>query len=255
MSKSKKVDEVLKVIVDNRERALIDHIRETRGSSIDLEVKQLDVADIVCSERLGIERKEGFDFVISITDNRLFEQLERLEKTYEYPVLLIEELNENVFKNVSVKKNSIYGALAYICYKRKTSVIHTLNLEDTVVAIERFAYREQVKDEMPVLARRAPKTMTLEERRKFVIEGLFNCGPKKAEMLIDVFKTPEGVINAIKDTEIVYTRNGKPKGIIGPIKLVENLSWKFVERNKELLLGQGFELINESQKKPVQMKL
>ena len=53
-----------------------------------------DIADIVISEKIGIERKGGLDFPASITDNRLAEQLPRLKEAYETPILMLEGFNE-----------------------------------------------------------------------------------------------------------------------------------------------------------------
>jgi len=64
---------ILKVIIDNRERKLMKLLEE-KYTNIKFETEQLDIADIVISEDVAIERKEGFDFVSSIMDNRLFEQ-------------------------------------------------------------------------------------------------------------------------------------------------------------------------------------
>ncbi|MDX1799225.1 MAG: ERCC4 domain-containing protein, partial [Candidatus Lokiarchaeia archaeon] len=139
---------LLHIIIDNREgklKALLDK----KSDIITYESKQLDIADIVISSEVAIERKEGSDFVSSIMDNRLFEQLLRLKDTYEYPILIIEALNDNVFENTGMQISSIYGALAFISYKLGISVIPTRNLEDTAIVIERIAYREQVKDSSP----------------------------------------------------------------------------------------------------------
>jgi len=97
----------LHVIIDNREQklmALLDNKKDT----ITYESKQLDIADIVVSSEVAIERKEGFDFVSSIMDNRLFEQLLRLKDTYQYPILILEGLNDEVFENTGMKISSIY---------------------------------------------------------------------------------------------------------------------------------------------------
>ena len=155
---------VLKIIIDNRERKLMKLLEE-KHPNIKFETKQLDIADIVISEDIAIERKEGFDFVSSIMDNRLFEQCLRLKETYTTPILILEGLNDNVFENTGMKISSIYGALAYISYKLGISVIPTRNLEDTAIVIERIAYREQIKDGAFILSRKAPKSMSTEERR------------------------------------------------------------------------------------------
>jgi Fanconi anemia group M protein len=204
---------------------------------IQYEAKQLDIADIIISEDVAIERKEGFDFIASIIDNRLFQQLMGLKETYSTPILILEGLNDDVFGNTGIKITSIYGALTMISYKMGIAVIPTRNIEDTAIVIERIAYREQIKNGAIILSRKTPKNMTVDERRAFIIEGLVETGPKKAKILIEKYKTPYKVLNAIKHTEITFTRTGNPKGIRGPLEKLKGFSWKFVEKNKELIFG------------------
>lgn len=230
-------DQELFIIIDHRETKLKELFNEERDVKICYESKQLDVADIVISEEVACERKEGFDFISSIMDNRLFEQLLRLKEAYPTPILILEGLNDNVFENTGMKLSSIYGALAFISYKLGISVIPTRNLEETALVIERIAYREQIKDDMPVISRRAPKNMSIEDRRAFIIEGLIDIGGKKAKNLIERYKTPYRVFKAIKKTEIIYTRTGNPKGIKGPLETLKGFGWKFIEKNRELLYG------------------
>ncbi|MFX1308641.1 MAG: ERCC4 domain-containing protein [Promethearchaeota archaeon] len=226
----------LHVIIDNREQKL-KTLLDKKKEIITYESKQLDIADIIISSEVAIERKEGFDFVSSIMDNRLFEQLLRLKDTYENPILILEGLNNEVFENTGMKISSIYGALSFISYKLGISVIPTRNTEDTAIVIERIAYREQVKDSTPIFSRKAPKQMSKRERRSFIIEGLVDIGPKKARALIEKFKNPYQVFKAIKRTEILYTRTGNPKGIRGPLEDLTGFGWKFVEKNQRLLFG------------------
>lgn len=229
-------NKLLHVIIDNREQKL-KALLDKKKDIITYESKQLDIADIVISSEVAIERKEGFDFVSSIMDNRLFEQLLRLKDAYEYPVLILEGLKDEVFENTGMKISSIYGALSFISYKLGISVIPTRNLEDTAIVIERIAYREQVKDSMPIFARKAPKQMSKKDRRSFIIEGLVDIGAKKAKTLIEKFKTPYQVFKAIKRTEITYTRTGRIKGIKGPLENLTGFGPKFVEKNQKLLFS------------------
>jgi Fanconi anemia group M protein len=231
---------ILKAIIDDRERKLMKIFDNKKGDAriLEYEAKRLSVADIVVSERVGIERKEGFDFVSSIMDNRLFEQILRLKEAYpEGAVVILEGLNDDVFENTGMKISSIYGALSFISYKLGISVIPTRNIEDTAIVIERIAYREQVKDDMPLLSRVAPKGMDIAERRYFIVEGLVDIGPKKAKLLVDTFQTPYNVFRAIRSTKITYTKTGNPKGIEGPLKELKGFGWKFVKKNKEIILG------------------
>ena len=239
MQQLKTTKQIVHVIVDDRERKL-KAVLDGKKDTITYESKRLDVADIVVTEDTGIERKTGPDFISSIMDNRLFEQLLRLKETYQNAILILEGLDDKAINYTGMKISSIYGALAVVSYKLNISVIPTRNLEDTAIVIERIAFREQVKDDMPILSRRAPKTMSEDERRIFIIEGLVDIGPKKAKQLIDKFRTPEKVFIAIKNTKIIYTRTGNPKGVEGPLAQLKGFGWKFVEKNKIIIFGEKF---------------
>lgn len=240
-------EEELYIIIDNREQKLIEVLKKNH-KTVAYESKQLDVGDIIVSKNVAIERKEGSDFISSLMDNRLFEQLSRLKETYPTPILILEGLNDTIFENTGMNIKSIYGALAFISYKLEIAVIPTRNIEDTAIVVERVAYREQIKDEMPVMSRSAPKNMDNFQRRCFILEGLLNVGPRKAEQLIDKFKTPFKVFEAIKYTEIEYTKTGNPKGIKGPLDSLRGFGWKFLEENKQLVLGLSSK--NEEKKSP-----
>ena len=60
-----------------------------------------------------------------------------------------------------------------------------------------------------------------------------------AKTLVERFKTPYGVFQAIKKTEILYTRTNKPKSINGPLSTLKGFGWKFVQKNKEILFGKS----------------
>jgi len=225
------------IIIDDRERKLIA-IFDKKKDTITYESKRLDIADIIISSEVAIERKEGLDFISSIMDNRLFEQIVRLKDTYPTQILILEGLDDKVFERTGMKISSIYGALSFISYKLGVSVIPTRNVEDTAIVIERIALREQSddKDSSP-FARSAPKAMDKSARMTYIIEGLVDTGPKKAKQLIDAFKTPHGVLKSIKHSEITYTRTGNPKGIQGPLEQLPGFGWKYVEKNKKILFG------------------
>ena len=70
-----------------------------------------------------------------------------------------------------------------------------------------------------------------------MLEGLVDTGPKKSQLLIEKFDTPYQVFEAIKETEITYTKTGNPKGIEGPLKNLPGFGWKFVQKNKTLIVG------------------
>ena len=95
------------IILDKREGKLMK-VFDKKTDLITYESKQLDIADIIISSEVAIERKEGFDFISSIMDNRLFEQIIRLKDTYPIQILIIEGLSDRVFERTGMKNLSYY---------------------------------------------------------------------------------------------------------------------------------------------------
>lgn len=226
-------DEVV-VIMDTREPVAIQRVLE--GEGIVVERQQLSVGDFVCSGAVVLERKRGMDLVGSIQDNRLFDQMSRLKDAYETPVLVLEDF-PSIFDLTGMSRSSIYGALAYVGYKMHVPVIPTRDERDTALLVKRIAIREQVEDRVPVIARVAPRNMSVEDRRGFILEGLANTGPRRAEQLLEAFETPAGVFRAIKASRVVYTRTGNPKGITGPLKEIRGIGVKWLQANQDLIWG------------------
>ena len=67
------------------------------------------------------------------------------------------------------------------------------------------------------------------------MEGLLQVSEKKAKILLEHFKTPYEVLQAIIQTEIILTKSGKPKGFSGDLDVLKGFGYKFLSVNKELL--------------------
>ncbi len=220
------------VIMDTREPREIQAWLEKEG--IIVERQQLDVGDYIISRDVVIERKSGTDLTSSIMDNRLFDQVIRLYDSASSPVLVLENFN-SIFSATSMNPASIFGALVYLAWRFSMPMIPSRDWRDTALIIKRFAIRVQVKDEDPVLARGVPKLMSVEERKAFILQGLSNVGPKTAQKLIEAFSSPLAVFQAIKDSEVTFTKTGNPKGIAGPLDGIKGIGPKFLLENKKFL--------------------
>lgn len=224
------------IIIDNREPKEIMNGLGKEG--IDVKVESLDVGDYVISDCVAIERKTGADLVQSIKESKrnLFEQLMRISETYESPILLIEDL-KSAFRS-QMDPSSIYGVITSIAQRSRIPIVPTLNIEDTIIALKRMVIREQKEEDEPfILARRAPKMMTLEERQMYYVEGLYNIGPKRAKLLLENFLTPDGIHKAIKNTKPIYSKTGKVKGIEGELCKVKGIGANFILKNQDLIFG------------------
>ncbi|MEM4679873.1 MAG: ERCC4 domain-containing protein [Thermofilaceae archaeon] len=121
------------IIVDYRERGSgVPEALVKLGPPLKFE--SLDVGDYLVSNDICIERKSSNDLVSSIIDKRLFEQVRRLKRAYEKPVLIVEgELSETLrFRRVSYPQ--VYGALAAVMSMGVT-VLSTTSYLDTARVI------------------------------------------------------------------------------------------------------------------------
>ncbi|MFQ5981721.1 MAG: ERCC4 domain-containing protein, partial [Candidatus Heimdallarchaeota archaeon] len=132
----------LKIICDNREPPEIISNLEEMG--VQVESKQLEIGDYIVSENVGIERKSGNDFVASLADGRLFEQVDRLQNAYPRPIYILENFS-SAFEREGweERRKHVYGALCYISVRRGIPVTPTESLEETSLLLERIVSWEQ----------------------------------------------------------------------------------------------------------------
>ena len=197
----------LKVLVDQREiRSPVAKILERLG--IDVELRTLEVADYVVSDRLGIERKTVEDFLSTLMDGRdLFGQISDLARTFERPLLIIEGVG--LYTARQINPNSIRGVLSSIAIDFKVPIIFSTDEEDTAALINIMAKREQ-NDEKREFSTHGKKTsMTLKEQQEYVISSLPEIGPAVARNLLKHFGSVEKIMAASRE-ELMEV------GLVGP---------------------------------------
>lgn len=229
------------VIVDKREKksGIIDALLELGAHVIE---ETLEAGDYLVSSRVCIERKRGDDFYKSLfsgsNKTNLFDELIRLSDSVETPILVIEDF-KRLFRRKPDERivSSLYGSMASIVSSMNISMVPTRNKDDTALFLYRIAKQQQQPSENRGIARRVPKRMTMKQRQAFFLEGLFQIGLKKSQMILDEFDSPLKFFTALLNTEIIYTKTGNPKGISGELKKIKGFGWKFVKNNKDLLLS------------------
>ncbi|MHA1946002.1 MAG: ERCC4 domain-containing protein [Candidatus Hodarchaeales archaeon] len=225
---------VLNIIVDHREPAGIKKHLIKLGMNV--KEQQLDIADYVLSDTVACERKTGADLISSLMDNRLFEQIDRLIETYEQPILILEDL-PLAFERVEWKKRKkhVFGALTYIFLRRQLPIVPTGSKSETSILLNRIASWTQEEKTDPLIARKSPKKRTLRDDQLYFLQGLYNTGQKKGDILLDAFNNnPKEVIDSILETEVLYTKTGNPKGLNGPMSDLEGFGPKYVLKNQSL---------------------
>jgi DNA excision repair protein ERCC-4 len=182
----------LKITVDYREKAsgLIDLLK---NEDIIIEVKKVSCGDYIINNPITIERKPAKDFLISIIDGRLFNQLSNLKKYCTNPILLIEG---NPFKTgLNFENMAIKGALISTQAIWYIPVIFSRSKEDTKDIFMMISRQDKsYTDVVPLRGGYRPKR--LKSKQLYLLQGLPQGGPMLAKRLIEHFKSVSKIMNA-----------------------------------------------------------
>ncbi|MCK5373073.1 MAG: DEAD/DEAH box helicase family protein, partial [Candidatus Aenigmarchaeota archaeon] len=155
------------IYVDHREPKLIKIL--SGSGEIRIIPKQLEVGDVIISERVGIERKEVGDFLQSIIDKRLFRQITDLKDNFARPIVIIE--GKNLYGIRNIHPNAIRGALASIACDFGIPVIATRDIDDTAEMITALARRELGTEKKDISLRATRRSKTEKEIQEYIISG------------------------------------------------------------------------------------
>ncbi len=204
-------DNNVKIFADYREKTtgIVKELVD-QGASIRLEM--LQSADYVLSNRVGVEVKKVEDFVNSIIDGRLLEQLKFLKKNYERPLIIIQG-TQDIYAMRNIHPNAIRGMLSTIAVSYGIPTIQTKDEKDSAALLLSIAKREQeeVKRDFSPHADRKP--ITLREQQEYLVSCLPSVGPNLAKELLKNFKSIKSIANAseeeLKKTEGVGDKIAK----------------------------------------------
>src|SRR3989338_1040530 len=88
-------------------------VQKLQEKGVTVLLKSLPVADYIVSSRTGIELKSVQDFVDSLIDGRMFEQVHTLKKSFERPLIIIEGTGD-IYSTRNIHPNAIRGLLITI---------------------------------------------------------------------------------------------------------------------------------------------
>lgn len=192
------VEQKLKILADVREKysgvvsALYD-----KGALIEL--KALPIGDFLCSSRVAVEVKRAPDFVNSIIDGRLLQQLKEIKENFERPIIIIEGAGErDIYSIRNVHPNAIRGMLATIAVSYGIPLLYSKNPEDTAGLLLAIARREKDAD-APEPSLHAQKPATLAEKQQYVIASLPGVEVKLARSLLEKFGSVAEIMNASEE--------------------------------------------------------
>ncbi|MCS7129790.1 MAG: DEAD/DEAH box helicase [Archaeoglobaceae archaeon] len=194
----------IKILVDSREmRSEVVKILRELGAN--LEIKNLEVADYVLSDRVAVERKTVDDFVDSLISERLFSQLLNL-KSYQRPILVLE--GGNLYTR-AVHPNAIRGAIATIVTDFGIPMIFTKDEKETAEFLIAIARREQEEKKREVVEHYGKTKRTLKEEQEYIVSAISNVGSVIAKNLLEHFQTIERIATASEKELMEVPKVGK----------------------------------------------
>lgn len=194
----------MKIIVDHRERNS-GIIEELHKHELDVAVQELKIADYIVqstnsegkTQSVGVERKTKNDFLNSIIDHRLTEQLLVLKENFDIPILVLEG-DENIYEIRDFHPNAIRGMLSSIAIDFQIPIIPTKNFRDTAALLAIIAKRlEKPRKNLTLLTKRKP--LSIKEMQEYIVQSLPSVGPTLAKSLLKKFRSVEGITKATKE--------------------------------------------------------
>jgi Fanconi anemia group M protein len=214
LSKPKEVtlnnfNERILVYVDSREKAsgVVKYLVE---KNTEVRMQNLDVGDFQVSEDVIIERKEKKDFVDSIIDKRILDQIKAMRENFSKPLMIIEG-DDDLYSVRNIHSNAIRGMLAWIAIDMKIPIIYTKDYRETAEMIITIAKREQGERGREFSIRGEKKPLSDRELKEFIVAGLPGVGTQLAKNLLEEFKNVKGVVNASSEELQNVEKIGKKK--------------------------------------------
>jgi len=183
---------IVAILADHREKNN-RVVKELIDVGISVKTAQLTTADYVVSGKVGVELKKVPDFVASIIDGRILDQVRDLKNSFQKAVLVIEG-EEDIYTVRNVHANAIRGMLASIVLDFNVPVLYTKNPQDTAALLAVMAKREQGKEIDFALHSLKPKSVR--EQQEFIVAAFPNIGTQTAKTLLEHFGSIKNLVNA-----------------------------------------------------------
>jgi ERCC4-type nuclease len=182
----------VKISVDYREKpsGLVELLNK---EDICVEFKKISHGDYVINDSVTVERKTARDFLISIIDGRLFNQLSNLKKYCSNPIMLIEG---NPYQtDLDFDPGAIKGALLSTQVIWYIPTVYSRSKEDTKDILLMIGKQDESYTDV-VQLRGGYRPKRLKSRQLFILQGLPKVGPTMAKKLLRHFRSVSNVMNA-----------------------------------------------------------
>jgi ERCC4-type nuclease len=189
------------IIIDIHEKNSLIFSELVSNNNINLEIKSLEIGDYLINDII-IERKTTSDFVSSMISKRLFKQLNQM-RSYEKKILIIEENEKKDFSKIN--KRSIKGCILSIILKNNIPIIFTKNYLESAEYLVLLAFQQKNSKKVSSIHPRIP--LSLNDKKRYILEAFPNIGRKRSSDLIKKFRSLKNIFNANKEELHEIIRN------------------------------------------------
>ena len=184
---------MIEIYVDMREKRSGVLAALSAMENIHVQVGALPCGDYVLSPEVVVERKAATDFIVSIMEGRIFQQIEKMKLDYQRPIVLIEG---DVFRTRSaIDSKAIAGAISYINAIANVGVLMVSDASETPLLLATMARHLQEGLGYEInLHPKKPKPN--KEAAQYIIGSLPGIGPGNARKLYEHFGTASKVFTA-----------------------------------------------------------
>ncbi len=175
------------IVMDDREPPEVEIFLKRRD--ILVIKKRLEVGDYIIGD-IGIERKSARDFLSSILDGRIFEQIENLKENFENFLLIVEGDFFMGLSEVNVHENLIRGVLLSIALEKNVGIIYSRDLSETC----EYLYLLSKKSSRGFYS--FGRRTVVRDPKISILSSFPGIGPKLARKLLERFKTLYKIFNA-----------------------------------------------------------
>lgn len=196
------------VLVDTREH-VEEVVRGIKEGGCGVVKTKLEAGDYVAGGFV-FERKSASDFVNSIIEGRLFDQVTRLKNSGLKPIVVVEGDLWKELRHREISPNAVLGAQLAV-YTMGVGIVYTADEEQTGSLLCIAAKRgtgKGVKTPTP------KKTVDVRSLQISLLASLPGVGPKRAEELLKRYRTPLNAILNYRSWEVDEKRHRLIKRVL-----------------------------------------
>jgi ERCC4-type nuclease len=180
-------------------------------------ISNLQIGDYAISRYCLLERKTINDFITSIADGRLFQQVGYLAQCCRSPLLVLE--GGGLFRSGRVPANIIRGVMLWIAVTKKVPLLRTFNEYDTACTLRLLANKfSRAKNIDPESFQRQRRNTTAWQQNRDILVQIPNIGRNTAKELLKTFGAIANIVQA-SDAELLNVP-GMGKGRIQAIRRI-----------------------------------